>query len=267
MAKKQLPRILIYGNVYETTVGQSIPYLEFFQKFGEVIIVTSEMDLDYWVQQGDILAVPGGQDVLSTRYNRKPGFRSKNVNGHYEWLDMKLLMPWLATGKPIIGICRGMQTLNVALGGSLHVHVEGHEQDQERHYRSERLQKMYTSFPKHEIYMINSFHHQAVKEIAPGFMVLGWGDVDDDCPSHSLSCFEGRGWDYISKSQDTCRKRSTDEPMLPEIMKHQTLPYVAFQYHPEEFNCPLAIQLIKLTLKEYAAAKEKTNNEAPTYKG
>ena len=121
-----MKKILIYANVFDTTVGQSISYMEFFSKFGEVILITSEMDMKKWINYGDILAVPGGMDLASYRYGEKPGFNSKLVNNHFEYLDNHLLAPWLLTGKPVIGICRGMQALNVALGGTLHRHVVDH---------------------------------------------------------------------------------------------------------------------------------------------
>ncbi len=256
------PKILIYANVYDTTVGQGIPYMNFFSKFGDVILISSEMDLEYWISQGDILALPGGMDMLSSKYGISPGWFSKNVNAHYEYLDENLLVPWLDTGKPIIGICRGMQVLNVYCGGTLHRHVEGHVQDDNKYWRYDRPDEMFTDFQKAPIYMINSFHHQAVRKVAPGFDVLGWSWAESDCPSLSSSEFSNHSF-VKEKGRNTPVKSTHKYPMIPEIMKHSERPYIAFQYHPEEFNDTLAISLINNTLKDYAENTKKTSKEKP----
>jgi len=141
------PKILIYGNVYDTAVGQSIAYMDFFSQFGDVIIVTSEMDLDWMIEIGDILALPGGMDVLNNK--AKPGFYAGKAHPHYEYLDENLLAPWLKTSKPIIGICRGMQVLNTRLGGTLHRHVIEHVQA-DKLDRSETPDLLFTSIKDKE---------------------------------------------------------------------------------------------------------------------
>ena len=120
----KLPKILLYSDSYGGRVGISEPYVNFFSQFGEVILVGPGNDLPFFIHHGDILAMPGGADIDSWRYHESPRTVGR-LNAHYEFLDEFLLMPWIKTGKPIIGICRGMQSLNVALGGSLHQDVYG----------------------------------------------------------------------------------------------------------------------------------------------
>jgi anthranilate/para-aminobenzoate synthase component II len=253
-------KVLLYANVYETTVGQSITYMDFFSRVGDVILVTSEMDLEKWVKEGDVLALPGGADVLSSTYKSSPGFFAGKANPHYEYLDKVLLSSWLKTGKPIIGICRGLQVLNVACGGTLHTHVRGHIQNDDKYYRHDRPEEMYLADgileAKHNIYPINSFHHQAIKRLADGFEVLGWSEYEWNDRA-ALSTGNYQNYSYTKDKQKAFDVKSKElEPMIPELIRHTTKPYIAFQYHPEEFDCLLAITLIKRLLAQYETDKK-----------
>lgn len=255
------PTILLYCNVFDTTVGQSLPYMNFFSQFGDVVLVTSEMNLPKMIEFGDILAVPGGQDIYSDRYGAKPGFNSKNVNAHYEYLDRYLLLPWIETGKPIIGICRGMQALNVVCGGTLIRHINGHVQEDDLYWRYDTPQEMFTNIAGIAVANINSLHHQCVGKVAPGFDVRGWSDFAVRDRAKKQAEFKAIGY-TITKNKDIIVRDQSPVPMVPEIMVHSTRPYVAFQYHPEEFNCPIAITLIEQTLKEYANKSKKVTEGA-----
>ncbi len=82
---------------------------------------------------------------------------------------------WKNTDKPILGICRGMQLVNVALGGTLYQHIEGHKQTEAGnvHDRVANVKKdtaLYRIFGSTDTIGINSFHHQAIKDVAPALV-------------------------------------------------------------------------------------------------
>lgn len=254
MSKKL--KILLYADCYGGRIGINNSYVSFFEQFGEVILVHAQNDVDFFIQHADVLALPGGADVDPARYHESPGANmDARVNPQYEWLDLNLLARWIPTKKPIIGICRGLQTLNVSLGGSLHQHIVGHVGDEKRDSLDFYL---FSEIPGYNIYETNSYHHQGIKKLADGFDVLAWSTLSKNCPSLKQSQFFRH---IYEKTKSGIKKVTTTIGVgvnakevvvryhaLPEIIQHRELPYLAFQYHPEEFNCELAIMLINKVL-------------------
>lgn len=137
-----------------------------------------------------------------------------------EILELKLIKMFAAKNKPILGICRGIQTINVAFGGSLIQDIleankyTDHLQKKPEGYHhlvktvaSTQLQK----FLGNE-FMTNSFHHQAIDQLAPGFIVN-------------------------ARSQDN---------IIEGIEKGNI---IAVQWHPEKINDEQQYNLIKLYKK------------------
>ena len=263
-------RILLYADSYNDRVGQSTSYLDFFSNFGEVVLVTASSDLPHLIHHCDVLALPGGADVNPMRYGEFPEWHTGRTNPNYEYMDWKLLDPWLETGKPIIGICRGLQTLNVACGGSLIQHITGHVGGEDR---TRGLHDLYTGgtidgktvegirIPNegkkgskdYTLHKVNSFHHQCIKELAPGFDIIGWAPVFKGCPStvKPSKNFLREGETWTRNKQGMLESEGSEWYCIPEIIRHRERPWIAFQYHPEDFNCPLAIYLIEKTLSSY----------------
>jgi putative glutamine amidotransferase len=74
----------------------------------------------------DGLVVAGGADVEPVRYGAEPDPRTGPPARERDSWELALIDAALASGTPLLGICRGMQLLNVALGGTLTQHVDGH---------------------------------------------------------------------------------------------------------------------------------------------
>ncbi|NBE51422.1 gamma-glutamyl-gamma-aminobutyrate hydrolase family protein [Streptomyces boluensis] len=74
----------------------------------------------------DGLVIAGGPDVEPVRYGAEPEPRTGPPDRPRDTWELALIEAALASGTPLLGICRGMQLLNVALGGTLVQHMEGH---------------------------------------------------------------------------------------------------------------------------------------------
>ncbi len=116
----------------------------------------------------------GGGD-LDPKYYCEENIASKNICSIRDEFERMLFEAVYKTGKPILGICRGMQVINVFLGGSLHQHIDGHVQNEPRHARTHNVSLIKGS-PLSEILGeesidVNSFHHQVVKVLADGLAV------------------------------------------------------------------------------------------------
>ncbi|WP_274556291.1 gamma-glutamyl-gamma-aminobutyrate hydrolase family protein [Streptomyces spiramyceticus] len=78
------------------------------------------------VARVDGLVVAGGADVEPVRYGAEPHPRTGPPARERDAWELALIEAALASGTPLLGICRGMQLLNVALGGTLVQHLDGH---------------------------------------------------------------------------------------------------------------------------------------------
>ncbi|MFA7620663.1 MAG: gamma-glutamyl-gamma-aminobutyrate hydrolase family protein [Aminobacteriaceae bacterium] len=127
------------------------------------------------------LLVPGGYDIDPLLYGEEPARALEYVYRDTDIFQLRAIKTALDLGMPILGICKGMQLLNVACGGTLHQHLGDnpdffvqHSQVRKRHYPSHTVVTAGESaiaglfggsFP------VNSFHHQALKALGRGLTV------------------------------------------------------------------------------------------------
>lgn len=124
--------------------------------------------------------LPGGVDVDPALYGEEPLPGLGRVDPEWDALDVAVARWALAKNIPVLGICRGMQVLNVAAGGTLWQdipsqvtkplqHAQKAPRDAATHgvatTSGSRLQDLLGAQ-----FRVNSFHHQAVKDVAPGFV-------------------------------------------------------------------------------------------------
>lgn len=133
------------------------------------------------------LVLTGGGDVHPARYGEAPIPELGSVSEEQDALEWALLDRALARGMPILGICRGMQVLNVYRGGTLYQDLDAqlggtvqHEQTQAWGSPSHEItvlpgSKLHAIVAR-ERYAVGSHHHQAVKDVAPGFVVTARTD-------------------------------------------------------------------------------------------
>jgi putative glutamine amidotransferase len=136
----------------------------------------------------DGLLLSGGGDVEPRYYGEEPSPELGSTDPVRDRVEIWLTRWAAEDGKPILGICRGVQVLNVALGGSLYQDIPSQVETELVHDGSSKAENWghmahdlkidassqlaaiigSTSFPT------NSLHHQAVKDVAQGLSPVGW---------------------------------------------------------------------------------------------
>ena len=143
----------------------------------------NEVHFDDYAQWLDGLVLHGGADVWPGSYGETPlqaHWSGDRIRDEYE---QALVKAFVAAHKPVFGVCRGLQLINVAFGGTLLqdiatqqpgalVHRDAAVYDENFH-TLEVLPNTQLSqlLPSAERYKINSIHHQGIKDLAPGFVV------------------------------------------------------------------------------------------------
>jgi putative glutamine amidotransferase len=136
----------------------------------------------------DALLLAGGVDVGPSTYGAEPHPATDAPNELRDAFELALARRALEREIPMLGVCRGMQVMNVAAGGTLLQHVPdvvGHE----------KHRTVLGSFTDHavrlepgslaaraageEVHVTKSHHHQAVDAVAEGFVVTGWSEEDE----------------------------------------------------------------------------------------
>ena len=149
-------------------IGVVIPYAEDAKTINE------------YATRFDGFLFSGGVDVDPIYYGEMKAFDSVEIDSDRDRFELLLMEAIYETGKPILGICRGEQMMNVSCGGSLHQHIDGHRQEEEgaiatHKVRIDPTSKLYGIVRKEEI-MVNTFHHQAAKSVAPSLRGVAWAE-------------------------------------------------------------------------------------------
>jgi putative glutamine amidotransferase len=124
----------------------------------------------------DGLLVPGGWDVDPPAYGEARQEETPNVDPPLDLTEIALVRAAVHEGMPVFGICRGQQVINVALGGSLRQHIDGHDnhgspRDLLAHSIDVVSGSELSKVTPGDHVMVNSLHHQSVKDVAPGLHV------------------------------------------------------------------------------------------------
>lgn len=172
----------------EERVRQNETYIRAVEKSGGAPILLPVTDneevIDRFLDTIDGLIISGGPDIGANFFNEEP---HKDVGGIAPLMDVfELSLTRKAIGKhiPIFGICRGLQVLNVAMGGTLYQDIYSQCDTLIQH-----RQKAPRSFTAHSIEIeessllyklfgnklrVNTFHHQALKDVAKGLKAVAY---------------------------------------------------------------------------------------------
>jgi putative glutamine amidotransferase len=115
------------------------------------------------------LVLTGGGDVDPSLYEEEPHALTKNISRERDNLERELIEEAGRKDLPILAICRGLQILNVARGGTLHQHIDGHKETEHTVRPEPGSQIALLVGP--EDYTVNSRHHQAANRLGRGLVV------------------------------------------------------------------------------------------------
>ncbi|MCS6889621.1 MAG: gamma-glutamyl-gamma-aminobutyrate hydrolase family protein [Chloroflexus sp.] len=151
------------------------------------------------------ILLPGGDDVDPAYYGEAPHPQLGPVDPQRDAVEIALARWAQADGKPLLGICRGLQVINVALGGSLYQDIPS-QFDTSIDHRANTRTRAWTELT-HPLVIsadsrlatiltadqigCNTMHHQAVKTLAPGLRAVAYA------PDGIIEAFEMTGDHYL----------------------------------------------------------------------
>lgn len=136
----------------------------------------------------DGLLLTGGGDIDPVRFGEARHPKTDLVSIERDDLELeRVTRQAVDTGLPLLAICRGIQVLNVALNGTLHQHVPevfgdaiAHSQGGARSDRTHDVTvepgTLLASLARGDRLRVNSFHHQAIKDLGDGLTPVAWAD-------------------------------------------------------------------------------------------
>ncbi len=163
-------------------------YMEALESTGGVPLVVPPMGLDAaeaLLDGVDGLCLSGGPDLHPTAYGQLAHAELGPTEREMDAFEMALVRAADRRGMPILAICRGLQIVNVARGGTLHQHLPDVTDGEVDHRQRERAEN-----PTHALEVapdaqlasilgwrsgeVNSFHHQAVDQLGMGLVATAW---------------------------------------------------------------------------------------------
>jgi putative glutamine amidotransferase len=169
------------------------------------LLQPAELHLERYAAALDGLVLQGGNDVAPEMYGQVPLDPAWHGDALRDRYEMALVRAFVAAGKPVFGICRGLQLINVTYGGTLWQDIATQQPQAvphrepgayEQHFHRVRFvpgTRLAALYPGLEQTITNSIHHQGIRALAPGFV------VEAQCPEDGVieairAGSDGPGW-------------------------------------------------------------------------
>lgn len=148
----------------------------------DVVELAPGVDAEAMLDGLDGLLFTGGYDVDPAEFGAEPHPTTVPAPDR-DALELPLVRAAVSRGTPVLGICRGIQVINVALGGDLLQHLPEHDHYSTGESRQHTPHSVRVA-PGSETaevlgaseVPVNSLHHQAVGKVAPGLVATGWSE-------------------------------------------------------------------------------------------
>lgn len=167
------------------------------------ILHRSNIRLSDYARHLDGLMLQGGADVSPMSYGEEPLSREWAGDRLRDEYEIELLHEFIEAGKPVLGVCRGLQLINVAYGGTLYQDIaqqvpqaRRHVTDAyEKHLHEVRFEPgggLARLYPGMTNAQVTSIHHQSVKTVGRNLRVEAWSESD-----RVIEAIRGAGSSYV----------------------------------------------------------------------
>jgi putative glutamine amidotransferase len=187
-----VPSAYLFGSVLDTSTATTMPnvatwmrekdekwFRPFFAKRPDVRVWNARTN-KVPLEKMDGLLLTGGSDIAPEFLRQEivdPSVLDKDVDLARDRWEFDTLDEVLPRSLPILAICKGMQVLNVALGGTLKLDIPGHKLPEQKDHDIQPLRSDRKA--THRFEKVNSSHHQAIDRVADGFEIEAWCSADD----------------------------------------------------------------------------------------
>lgn len=218
-----LPLVGVLGRFAATADNFAFPvvaggryYLEALRRAGAAAVVvpptTDREVLAHLLGRLDALVLPGGGDIDPSRYGQTPHDAVYNVDPDLDEFEFAAVNHVVENNVPTLAICRGFQVMNVALGGSLIQHMDGH-----RHV--DHLVRLVPGTRVADVAagrecLGRSFHHQGIDRLAEPLVATGATEdgVIEAVEHGAHPWFVGVQWHpEVTAHDDACQQVFFDE--------------------------------------------------------
>jgi putative glutamine amidotransferase len=151
----------------------------FFARHSELTICNAR-EGSVVLEEMEGLLLTGGSDIAPEFLRQEvpdPDVLDKNVDPDRDRWEFEALDRAISQGIPILAICKGLQVLNVAVGGTLKLDIEGHNLPEQKESDIQPLRHDLRA--QHRFQRVNSLHHQAIDRLGNELEIEAWCVTDD----------------------------------------------------------------------------------------
>ena len=193
----ELATLRRHGEPPQHEMALGLTYMHAIELAGGVPVVLPPLHngFETLLARLDGICLSGGPDLDPAAYGARAHEQLGPTEPALDRFELELARAAAAVGLPLLGVCRGAQALNVARGGTLHQHVEGHRQTelatQPVHAVRIAPRSRVSRVLKTRATQVNSFHHQAVDELGEGLVACAWA------PDGTIEAIEDRRHPFL----------------------------------------------------------------------
>jgi putative glutamine amidotransferase len=181
MRRGDMATLRRHGEPAQPEMALGLTYMRAVERAGGVPVVLPPLEagaMTTLLARLDGVCLSGGPDLDPEAYGARAHELLGPTEPSLDRFELELARAADASGMPLLGVCRGAQALNVARGGTLHQHIDGHRQaepsTQPTHGIRVAARSRAAELLGSRHAEVNSFHHQAVAGLGSGLIATAW---------------------------------------------------------------------------------------------